>query len=59
MGVKKIFIIGSGTMGSGLAQTAIAAGYETVLRSRNAGPEVVEKNRAKLTKSLCEAGGKR
>lgn len=54
MAVKKVFIIGSGTMGSGLAQTAIAAGYETILRSRNAGPEVVEKNRAKLTKSFAK-----
>ncbi|HWQ79436.1 MAG TPA: 3-hydroxybutyryl-CoA dehydrogenase [Anaerovoracaceae bacterium] len=54
MAIQKIFIIGSGTMGSGLAQTAIAAGYDTILRSRNAGPDVVEKNVAKLTKAFAK-----
>lgn len=54
MAIKKIFIIGSGTMGSGLAQTSITAGYETVLRSRNVDAAVVEKNVAKLTKSFAK-----
>ena len=55
MTIKKVFIIGSGTMGSGLAQTAMTAGFETVLRSRNASPEIVQKNVAKFTKSFTKA----
>lgn len=31
MDVKKIFVIGSGTMGSGIAQTSAVSGYETIL----------------------------
>jgi 3-hydroxybutyryl-CoA dehydrogenase len=55
MAIKKIIIIGSGTMGSGLAQTAMTAGYDTVLRSRTVTPEVVEKNVARFTKSFTKA----
>ena len=54
MAIKKVFIIGSGAMGSGLAQTAITAGYETVLRSRTVDAAVIEKNVAKLTKSFSK-----
>lgn len=55
MAIKKIFVIGSGTMGSGLAQASITAGFDTVLRSRNASPEVIEKNVAKITKSFAKS----
>jgi 3-hydroxybutyryl-CoA dehydrogenase len=35
MTVKRVGIIGSGTMGSGIAEVAAKAGYEAVLRSRS------------------------
>ena len=54
MEIKKIFIIGSGTMGSGLAQAGITAGYQVILRTRDANPEKVEKTTAKLSKSLSK-----
>jgi 3-hydroxybutyryl-CoA dehydrogenase len=31
MAVQKIFVVGAGTMGSGIAQTAAISGYETIL----------------------------
>lgn len=52
MSIEKIFIIGSGTMGSGLAQTAIASGFEVVHRSRNVSAEKVAKQIEKFTKSF-------
>lgn len=50
--IQKVFVIGSGTMGFGLAQTAAVAGYDVVLRSRSASPEVEAENKAKLSKSF-------
>jgi 3-hydroxybutyryl-CoA dehydrogenase len=35
MTIKRVGIIGSGTMGSGIAEVAVKAGYEVVLRSRS------------------------
>jgi 3-hydroxybutyryl-CoA dehydrogenase len=35
MSIKRVGIIGSGIMGSGIAEVAAAAGYEVVLRSRS------------------------
>ena len=32
MAIKKVGVIGAGLMGSGIAQVAAAAGYETVVR---------------------------
>jgi len=55
MSIKKIFIIGSGTMGNGLAQTAITAGYQVFLRTRNASCEKIENTTLKLSKSLAKA----
>jgi 3-hydroxybutyryl-CoA dehydrogenase len=48
--VTKVGIIGSGIMGSGIAEVAGRAGYEVVLRSRRA--ESAEQMLAQLTKSL-------
>jgi len=53
MDIKKIFIIGSGTMGNGLAQTGITAGFQVILRTRDASPEKVEKTTAKISKALA------
>jgi len=58
MKVNKICIIGSGTMGSGLAQAAMTAGFVTVLRTRDASPEKVEKTTSKISKSLGKAVAK-
>jgi 3-hydroxybutyryl-CoA dehydrogenase len=55
MAIQKVFIIGSGTMGSGLAQASITAGFETILRTRNASTEVVAKNTGNITKSFAKA----
>ena len=35
MSIKRVGIVGSGIMGSGIAETASLAGYEVVLRSRH------------------------
>ena len=35
MSIKRVGIVGSGIMGSGIAETAAAAGFEVVLRSRS------------------------
>ena len=37
MSIKRVGIVGSGIMGSGIAEVAAAAGYEVVLRSRSQG----------------------
>jgi len=55
MAIQKIFIIGSGTMGSGLAQAAITSGFDTILRTRDASPENVAKNTGKITKSFAKS----
>lgn len=55
MTIQKVFIIGSGTMGSGLAQAAITAGFDTILRTRDASPEKVAKNTGKISKSFAKS----
>ncbi len=35
MNVEKIFVVGAGLMGSGIAQTAIVSGYQVVLNDQN------------------------
>ena len=52
MTVKRVGICGSGTMGSGIAETAAKAGIEVVLRSRAA--ETAEATRGKLEKGLAK-----
>jgi len=54
MDIKKVFIIGSGTMGNGLAQTSIMAGYQTILRTRDANPEKVAKTTGIISKALAK-----
>ncbi len=48
--MEKIAVIGSGTMGSGIAQTAAANGFPVVLKDISA--EVVEKGIKKIEKNL-------
>lgn len=53
MAIEKVFVIGSGTMGNGLAQTAMTSGFTTVLRTRDAGAEKLEKIKGRISKSLA------
>lgn len=48
--MEKIGVIGSGTMGSGIAQVAATAGYHVIIRDIN--QEVLEKGMAKIEKNL-------
>jgi len=50
MEIKKIFIVGGGFMGSGIAQTAISSGFEVVLNDLSM--EMLEKSRAGIDKML-------
>jgi 3-hydroxybutyryl-CoA dehydrogenase len=52
MAVKRVGIIGSGIMGSGIAEVAAAAGYEVVLRSR--AQQTADAMVASLEKSLAK-----
>ena len=48
--INKIFVVGAGTMGSGIAQTAAAAGYDVVLMDVDAGQ--IEKAREVIARSV-------
>src|SRR5256884_7542743 len=52
MTVKRVGIVGSGIMGSGIAETAAKAGHEVVLRSRK--QETADGMVAGLEKSLAK-----
>ncbi len=50
MAIKKVGVLGCGLMGSGIAQTAAAAGFETVVRE--VADEFLDKGMASIDKSL-------
>jgi 3-hydroxybutyryl-CoA dehydrogenase len=50
--IKRVGVLGCGLMGSGIAQVAAAAGYETLVR--DVAPPVLEKARAGIEKSLAK-----
>jgi 3-hydroxybutyryl-CoA dehydrogenase len=50
--IKTVGVLGSGLMGSGIAQVAAAAGYETVVR--DVAPAILEKAKAGIDKSLAK-----
>ena len=52
MEIKKIGIVGSGTMGAGIAQTAASTGFEVVLN--DVGTEYLERAVKKIDKSLSK-----
>ncbi len=52
MDIKRIGIVGSGTMGAGIAQTAATAGFEVVLN--DIGTEYLERAVKKIDKSLSK-----
>ncbi len=51
--IRTVGVLGCGLMGSGIAETAAKAGYET--RVRETGPELMERGRAAIRKSLDRA----
>jgi len=53
MGVNKIFIVGSGLMGSGIAQAAITSGFEVVLNDVNM--ELLEKARTGIERMMAKS----
>lgn len=52
MEVKKIFVVGAGFMGSGIAQTAISSGFEVVLNDFSI--EILEKAKENIEKMLLK-----
>jgi 3-hydroxybutyryl-CoA dehydrogenase len=48
--IKKIFVVGAGTMGNGIAQTAAVSGFEVVMMDVDANQ--IEKARAVIAKSV-------
>lgn len=55
MNIKKVFVIGSGTMGNGLVQNCLTAGFEVTLRSRSVDQEKIDKLTAKFEKAFNRA----
>lgn len=56
MEIKKLFVVGSGAMGSGIAQTAATCGIQVIMNDIN--QEVVERGYNKIKKSLEKAVSK-
>lgn len=52
MEIKKVGVVGCGLMGSGIAQVAATAGYETVVREIN--DELLQKGLARIDQSLSK-----
>lgn len=50
--IKRVGVLGCGLMGSGIAQVAATAGYETIVR--DVAPEVWTRGRANIEKSLAK-----
>jgi 3-hydroxybutyryl-CoA dehydrogenase len=50
MNIQHIFVVGAGTMGNGIAQTAAIAGYQVTLM--DVVPEQLDRARAAITKSV-------
>jgi 3-hydroxybutyryl-CoA dehydrogenase len=51
MAIQKVGVVGCGLMGAGIAQTAAAAGFTTVVREVS--PEIVEKGLKNIEKNLA------
>jgi len=56
MAVKSIFVVGAGTMGNGIAQTAAVAGYQVTMMDVAA--EFVQRGQATIRKSVEKLGEK-
>ena len=53
MHIKKVAVVGSGLMGSGIAEVAARAGYETLVREMN--DDLLEKGVGRIRKSMDRA----
>ena len=56
MDIRHIFVVGAGTMGSGIAQTAATSGYQVTLM--DIAPEQLEKARSTIAKSVEKLASK-
>lgn len=56
MDVKRIFVVGAGTMGNGIAQTAAVAGYQTTMTDID--PKAVERAVATIGRSVEKLSAK-
>lgn len=56
MEIKQIFVVGAGTMGSGIAQTAAVSGYQVTLM--DVLPEQLERAKKGIAKSVEKLSGK-
>jgi 3-hydroxybutyryl-CoA dehydrogenase len=56
MAIESIFVVGAGTMGSGIAQTAAVSGYRVTLM--DVIPEQLEKGQATISRSVEKLAGK-
>jgi 3-hydroxybutyryl-CoA dehydrogenase len=56
MPVQKIFVMGAGTMGNGIAQTAATSGYAVTMM--DVVPEALERGKAVIAKSVEKLAGK-
>jgi 3-hydroxybutyryl-CoA dehydrogenase len=54
--IKHIFVVGAGTMGSGISQTAAVSGYQVTMM--DVVPEQLERARKMIAKSVEKLGGK-
>lgn len=56
MDIQKIFVVGAGTMGSGIAQTAAVSGYKVTMM--DVVPEQLERGRAAIARSVEKLAAK-
>jgi 3-hydroxybutyryl-CoA dehydrogenase len=56
MSVKKIFVVGAGTMGGGIAQTAAVSGYEVIMMDVDR--DILEEAQQKIAKSAGKLADK-
>ena len=56
MKIERIFVVGAGTMGSGIAQTAAVSGYQVTLM--DVLPEQLERAKKRVAKSVEKLSGK-
>ena len=56
MDIQHIFVVGAGTMGNGIAQTAAVSGYRVTMT--DAVPEALERGRAAIAKSVDKLASK-
>jgi 3-hydroxybutyryl-CoA dehydrogenase len=56
MDIKRIFVVGAGTMGNGIAQTAAVAGYDTTMTDVD--PNAIDKAKASIARSADKLASK-